>query len=98
MREELGKKIYLRLPALAAMAAAWWLAHRYTTSSSRLMNWISGDSRTELSEDVLGLLEFWLPILAAALVAYLSSTLAKRVRRRYLPAGETGERDSKSAR
>ncbi len=93
LRVELTKKIVLRLPALAAMAAGWWLARHYT--SSRLPHWLTGDGRGRLSEDTLALLAFWLPLLAAALAAYASYSLSRRVRRRYL---ESDPRDSAPAR
>lgn len=84
VREELSKKIFLRLPALAAMGAAWWATHHLTVS--RRDRWLDGllGKGPSLSEAGAEWLSFWLPLLAAALVAYLISTLEKRVRRRYL--------------
>ena len=82
---ELTKRFFLRLPALAAMTVAWWLTHAYTTSSFESnFRKATGHGRTGISEETMERLQFWLPILAAALVAYLSTHIAERVRRRYL--------------
>ncbi len=84
LREELTRKLLLRLPALAAMAVAWWLTRRYTTSAFEA-GWhsLTGEGRAGLSRATLERLQFWLPLVAAALTAYLATTLARRVRRRY---------------
>jgi hypothetical protein len=90
LREELTKKIYLRLPALAAMAAAWWITAHFTSSRFESnLNRFTGEGRTGLSEAALEQLQFWLPLVVAALVAYVVASLSKRVRRRYL--GEDGK-------
>lgn len=90
VREELTKKVYLRMPALAAMGAAWWVTHRFTSGRFEgRLNRYSGIGRAELSPEAIDWMSFWLPVLAAALVAYLLSTLTKRVRRRYLGEGNT---------
>jgi hypothetical protein len=82
VRNELTTRIFMRLPALAAMAAAWWVAHRFTTSSR--WNWMKGEPRTGLPPQTLELLSFWLPLLAAAFVAYLMASVGRRLRKRYL--------------
>lgn len=88
VRDELSKKIFLRLPALAAMGAAWWVTQRFTSGRFEgRLNHYFGVGRTELSQGAIDWLSFCLPVLAAALVAYLLSTLTKRVRRRYLDEG-----------
>ena len=90
LKDELSKKVVLRLPALAALGAAWWIARHY--SSSRFesnLNRFTGEGRTGLSEAALEQLNFWLPLVAAASSAYLVATLTKRLRRRYL--GEDGQ-------
>jgi len=85
LKEELSKKILLRLPALAAMAAAWWIAGHYSsTRFESSLNHFTGEGRTGLSEAALEQLTFWLPLVVAAALAYLLATLTKRVRRRYL--------------
>lgn len=88
VREELTRKVFLRLPALAAMGAAWWVTQRFTSGRFEgRLNHYFGVGRTGLSPEAIGWLSFWLPVLAAALVAYLVSRLSKRVRRRYLDEG-----------
>jgi hypothetical protein len=84
LRAELARKFLLRLPALAAMLAAWWLTRTYTSSTVEAA-WhdLTGAGRAGLSRRTLAKLEFWLPLLAAALAAYASATVARRVRRRY---------------
>lgn len=85
LKDELTKKIYLRLPALAAMAAAWWVTERFASSRFEAsLNHYTGLGRMGLPEGALGLLSFWLPLIVAALVAYALATVTKRVRRRYL--------------
>jgi hypothetical protein len=92
-----------RAPALTAMALGWWITSRYTEShirtimkslglslSRRGTHWVS------VSTDTL-LIEYGLPLLAAALCAFLGSRLAAWVRTAvgaYRPArsgGVTGE-------
>ena len=96
VKEELTKKVYLRLPTLAAMAAAWWVTQRFTSSRFETsLNHFTGEGRTGLPEAALGLISFWLPLVVAALAAYVLSTLSKRLRRRYL--GEPALREAGSA-
>jgi hypothetical protein len=90
LKDELSKKVLLRLPALAALAAAWWIAEHYSSSRFETsLNHFTGEGRTGLSEAALQQLTFWLPLVAAASIAYLIAALTKRVRRRYL--GEDGQ-------
>jgi hypothetical protein len=89
LKEELTRKIYLRLPALAAMAAAWWTTAHFTTSRfESSLNRFTGEGRTGVSEAALEQLQFWFPLVVAALVAYVLSTLTKRLGRRYLGEAE----------
>lgn len=88
LKDELTKKVYLRLPALAAMAAAWWVTQRYTDSRFEAnLDRFTGEGRAGLSAGEYQLLSFWLPLVVAALVAHLMTALTKRIRRRY--AGES---------
>jgi len=91
VREEVTKRIFLRVPALAAMAVSWWLTQRYT-SSNGVQRFFSDDHRSYLSEETLSMLSFWLPVFATALVGYASWWLSRRVRSRYLgpDAGDPG--------
>lgn len=87
LQDELVKKVYLRLPALAAMAAAWWITQRYTDSRFETrLNHFTGEGRAGLSSGEYELLSFWLPLVASALVAHVLALVARRIRRRY--AGE----------
>ncbi|HEX6884640.1 MAG TPA: hypothetical protein VF530_14795 [Planctomycetota bacterium] len=86
--DELTRKVYLRLPALAAMAAAWWLTQRYTTTRVESnLHRFTGEGRTGLSAGAYDLLSFALPLVVAALVAHLLASITRRIRRRY--EGET---------
>lgn len=88
LRDELTRKVYLRLPALAAMGAAWWLTQRYTTARVESnLHRLTGEGRTGLSAGAYDLLSFALPLVVAALVAHLLAAVTRRIRRRY--AGET---------
>jgi hypothetical protein len=84
LRVELKNRIFLRLPALAAMAMAWWLAHAY--AESRLAEVVEDflGLRHGLSEVARDRLAFWLPLFTAALVAYGLHKLTRHVRRIYL--------------
>jgi hypothetical protein len=89
LRDELSKKVLLRLPALAALAAAWWIAQRFSSARFEAsLNHFTGEGRTGLSQAALEQLNFWLPMVVAASIAYLLATVRKRVHRRYL--GEDG--------
>lgn len=94
LKDELSRKIVLRLPALAAMAAVWWVTEHFSSLrfESRL-NHFTGEGRTGVSAAALEQLQFWLPLVIAALVAYVLAKLTKRLRRRYL-----GEEASSQAR
>jgi hypothetical protein len=101
LKDELTKKVLLRLPALAAMAAVWWIAQHFSSSRFETsLNHFTGEGRTGLSAAALEQLNFWLPLVVAASMAYLLAALTKRIRRRYLgedgpsPTGRTPEREA----
>jgi hypothetical protein len=88
LQDELTKKVYLRLPALTAMAAAWWITQRYTSSRFETsLNHFTGEGRAGLSAEQYELLSFTLPLVASALVAHLLAACTRRIHRRY--AGES---------
>lgn len=88
VRAELTKKLFLRVPALAAMVVAWWLSQRYTSSwLTSGLDRLSGRDRSFVSQATLERLQFWLPLLCAAIVAYLMTYVSKKVRRIYLQEG-----------
>jgi hypothetical protein len=89
LRDELQKRVYLRLPALVAIAAAWWITQSYTASRFEArLNHFTGEGRAGLSPGEYELLSFGLPLVASAVVAHLLALLTRLVRRRY--AGEPG--------
>jgi len=75
-----------RASALAGLAAGWWVTHTYTTSRPRslLSSLGIGSGGTHVvSSDTYQSMRFWLPLLAAAVCAYLGDRLARWIRQRY---------------
>jgi len=68
-----------KAPALAGLAVGWWIAHTYTDShlrsALRSIGIGSGGTRV-VSSSTYEAMNFWLPLLAAALCAYLGERLA----------------------
>ena len=68
-----------KAPALAGLAVGWWIAHTYTDShlrsALRSIGIGSGGTRV-VSSSTYETMSFWLPLLAAALCAYLGERLA----------------------
>jgi len=84
--KQLTTVLFPRAPALAGLAVGWWIARNYTDSRWRsLLHRVGiGDGGTRVvSSDTLQAMSFWLPILAAAICAYLGDRLARWFRRRY---------------
>ncbi|HWN83378.1 MAG TPA: hypothetical protein VNM87_14875 [Candidatus Udaeobacter sp.] len=87
--KQLQSTLIPRAPALAGLAVGWWIARTYTDSRWRsVLHRIGfGDGGTKVvSSDTLQAMHFWLPILAAAICAYLGDRIARRFRRRYEPS------------
>ncbi|HEV8177112.1 MAG TPA: hypothetical protein VGP44_05430 [Gemmatimonadales bacterium] len=90
----LGKALWLQLrptilprgTALAGLAMGWWLANTYTDSHFRSamhsLGLGSGGKRV-VTGDTYQAMMFWLPILAAAIFAYLVDRAHYLVQRRY---------------
>jgi hypothetical protein len=80
-----------RLPSLAGLAAGWWVTHAYTASRwDRFLDGIGlrqGGPKV-VSAETYQRLHFWLPLIAAALCAYLCARLATAVRNRYSPPSD----------
>jgi hypothetical protein len=84
--KQLQGQLFPRASALAGMAAGWWVTNTYTDShfrsALRSVGIGSGGTRV-VSGETYRAMSFWLPILAAAVCAYLGDRLAGYVRRRY---------------
>jgi len=82
---QLRSALVPKLPALAGMAAGWWIANTYTDSHVRsVLRSVgigSGGTRV-VSGSTYKVMSFWLPLLAAALCAYLGERIAQHYRQR----------------
>ncbi len=86
LAKQLQGQLLPRASALAGLAAGWWVAHTYTDSRPRsLLRSIGiGHGGTHVvSGDTYRAMSFWLPVVAAALCAYLGDRIARWVRSRY---------------
>jgi hypothetical protein len=80
-----------RASALAGLAAGWWVTRTFTTSRPRslLRSLGIGSGGTHVvSSDTYQSMRFWLPLLAAAICAYLGDRLARWIQQRYHPRAE----------
>lgn len=71
-----------KAPALAGMAVGWWIANTYTDSRMRsILRTVGiGSGGTHVvSGSTYRAMSFWLPLLAAALCAYVGERLWERV-------------------
>jgi hypothetical protein len=67
------------------MVAAWWLSQRYTSSwLTSGLDRFSGRDRELVSQATLERIQFWVPLLCAAVVAYVTTHVSRKVRRVYL--------------
>jgi hypothetical protein len=77
-----------RLPALAALAAGWWVAATFTDSQlvATLHSWGIGHGPSwAVSTESFEAMRFWFPIAAAAVCSYLGNRFGARLRARYAP-------------
>ena len=84
--QQLHGKLVPRVSALAGLAAGWWVASTYTDSHLRsIMSavGIGGGGTHVVSGTTYKAMNFWVPILAAAVCAYLGDRLARAIRTRY---------------
>ncbi len=80
--------VFPRLPGLAGMAAGWWIAHAYTASRwDHLLDrfGLRHGGPKVVSAETYDRLHFWVPLVAAALCAYLCTRLSAALRKRYAP-------------
>jgi hypothetical protein len=82
--EQLSRRLFLRVPAVAALVVGWWLANHYTDSTlERIQRSMGFGGRAHLSPETLAALKFWLPLLAAAFCTYVVSAIALRIQKKY---------------
>ncbi len=101
--QQLRPQLLPRLPVLVGLAVGWWIANTFTDSpwraALRSIGIGTGGTRV-VSPETYRALGFWLPILAAAICAYLGGRLAALVRRRYgpvaVPAAAAGDGDGRA--
>jgi hypothetical protein len=80
---QLRSQLTPRLPALAGMAVGWWVTRTYTDSHARsILHSIGiGHGGTHVvSGATYKTMQFWLPLLAAAMCAYLGKRIAAALR------------------
>ena len=93
--DQLSRRLFLRVPAVGALVAGWWIANHYTDSTlERIQRSMGFGGRAHLSPETLALVKFWVPILAATACTYVVSAIAIRVQRKYAapPPGNTPQR------
>jgi hypothetical protein len=79
---QLRGHLFPRLPALAGMAAGWWIANTYTDSRVRsvLRSVGIGSGGTHVvGASTYRAMTFWLPLFAAALCAYAGERIWERI-------------------
>jgi hypothetical protein len=82
---QLRSALLPKAPALAGMAVGWWIANTYTDSHVRsaLRTLGIGSGGTHVvSGSTFKAMNFWLPLLAAAVCAYLGERVARFYRAR----------------
>jgi hypothetical protein len=88
--KELKARWLPRYPAAAGLVAGWWVANTFTAPRwgifSRLG--IFRSDETLVSQETYERLEFWLPIVAAAVCSYLGARLNSAIQRKYAPQPE----------
>jgi hypothetical protein len=84
--DQLRPQLFPRASVLAGLTVGWWVTQTYTDSHWRsTLNSIGiGHGGTHLvSSGTYRAMSFWLPLLAAALCAYVGDRVAHAVRQRY---------------
>jgi hypothetical protein len=83
LRTQLRSQLMPKAPALAGMAMGWWITSRYTDSHARsiLRSVGIGHGGTHVvSGTTYKMMQFGLPLLAAAVCAYLGGRIAAAIR------------------
>ena len=79
---QLRSHLFPKAPALVGMAVGWWIANTYTDSrfrsALRSMGLASGGTHV-VSGSTYRAMTFWLPLLSAALCAYIGERVWQRV-------------------
>jgi len=91
LKRQLRDRLFPRLPALVGLAAGWWVANTYTDSqwkSTLRSVGIGGGGTHVVSGEMYRLMMFGLPILSAAVCAYLGDRLAHVIRERYAQSNQ----------
>ena len=74
---QLRPAILPKAPALAGLAVGWWIANTYTDSRWKSLARSIGSGGTQVvSAETYRAMSFWLPLLAAAVCAYLGDRIA----------------------
>lgn len=92
-------KLPVGLPALTAAVAGWWVARSFSDSPVDAVKSFFGFGHTAyVSSDAKARLSFWVPIVVAALCAYVGAYVTRKVHRRYAPAEGAGVQRTPAAR
>jgi hypothetical protein len=86
LKRQLRDRLFPRLPALGGLIAGWWVANTYTDShwkSALRSVGIGGGGTHVVGSEIYRLMMFGVPILSAAVCAYLGDRLAQVIRDRY---------------
>jgi hypothetical protein len=93
--DQLSRRLFLRVPAIGALVAGWWIANHYSDSTlERIQRSMGFGGREHLSAETLAALKFWMPILCAAVCTYIVSAIAIRIQRKYAAPKENVTRAS----
>jgi hypothetical protein len=88
LASEIRGQLLPRWPALAGLAAGWWVARTFTDSqfwATLHSLGIGGGPKRAVSARTLHALGFWLPLVTAAFCSYAGNRLGELIHRRYAP-------------
>jgi hypothetical protein len=81
---QLRPAILPKAPALAGLAAGWWIVNTYTDSRWKSLArsvGIGSGGTTVVSGDTYRAMRFWLPLLAAAVCAYAGERIVEGIKK-----------------